>query len=213
MVEVIDLTYDIEEKMTTYDVPWHSRVSITQLGRINVEGRETRKICLGTHTGTHIDAPLHFIEKGRGIEQLPLENMIGPVTIVDFSHLKNNTEITKEMIEKIKITERMLFKFGWGKHWGTDRFYKGFPYFSSEAAEYMISKKIRLLAMDTPAPDNLNSETDSPIHKILLANGVILVEYVANLDKVMDYSNWNIAAIPLRLKGVDGSPARVFIYR
>jgi len=222
MNEIIDLTYDLEEGMTIFDAPWHPPFSLKQLGKYEVEGRETRKVSFGTHTGTHIDAPLHFVKDGKSIEEIPLEKLIGEVTIVDFSKLGENGAVTKEMLSDIKITERMLFNFDWGKHWGTKRFYHNYPFFTKEAAEYLVSHNVKLLAMDTPSPDDsrikfkgniLGTNKDSPIHKIFLSNGIILVEYIANLDKVKNYYQWNIIILPLKIKGADGSPARVCIFR
>lgn len=219
---LIDLTYDIEESMTTFDAPWHPPVSVTQLGRHEYEGRETRKVTFGTHTGTHVDAPLHFIAGGKSIEKITLDKLIGEITTIDFSQLGNNETVTKKMLIDITITKRMLFKFGWGKYWNTKNFYQDYPFFSKEAAEYLVSKNVELIAMDTPSPDDsriklsgdvLGSDKDSPIHKIFLSNEVILIEYVANLDKVDDYEGWSIIVSPLRIKGADGSPARVCIYK
>ena len=203
--------------MTTYDAPWHSRVSIKQLGRIGFEGRESREISFGTHTGTHVDAPLHFIKNGKSVDKISLSKLIGDVTIVDFSYFKKNQPVTKEIIKKIKTSKRMLFKFGWGKFFGNIRFYTYYPYFTKEAVEFLISRKVELIAYDTPSPDKsdnkFGSKEDSPIHKKLLKNGVILVEYVANLEKVTDYEGWHIVVCPLKIKNADGSPARVFIYK
>jgi len=222
MNEIIDLTYDLEEGMITFNAPWHPPFSITQLGRHDFEGRETRKVTFGTHTGTHTDSPLHFIKRGKSIEKIPLDKLIGEVTIVDFSQLGDNEAVTKKMLSDITITKRMLFKFGWGKCWNTKKFYQDYPFFSKEAAEYLVSLNVELIAMDTPSPDDsriklsgdvLGSDKDSPIHKIFLSNEVILVEYVANLDKVNDYTGWNIIVLPLRIKGADGSPARICIYK
>lgn len=214
---VIDLTHGIEEGMLTFTAPWHPPVSITQLGRIGLEGRETRKIELGTHTGTHMDAPRHFFKNGKTIDEIPLDRMQGEVTIADFSFLKDNEFVTKEMINNVNVTKRMIFKFGWGRYWGNKRFFTGWPFFRKDAAEYLISKGVELIAMDTPSPDDsrtpFGSEEDSQIHKLFLGNDVILVEYLANLESVKEYSGWNIAAIPLRINGADGSPARVFIYK
>ena len=211
--KLIDLTYSIEEGMTTFGKPWHPVVSVTKLGRIEIEGRETRRISFGTHTGTHIDAPRHFIEKGHGVDEIPLETLIGPVTILDFSFLGENEQVTKEMLEKCKISERVLFRFGWGKHWGTKKFYEGFPYFSMAAAEYLISKKVILIGMDTPSPDGLGKDLDCPVHKLLLGQGVALLEYLAGLDKIKDLEGWIMTALPMKIKGADGAPARVCIYK
>lgn len=216
-MEIIDLTYDVEEGMTTFNAPWHPPVSITQLGRLGIEGRETRKISFGTHTGTHMDAPLHFIKGGKSVDEISLNKLIGSVTIVDYSYLKEGQGITKEMLNKIKVTKNLLFKFGWGKFWGSKKFYMDYPYFTKEAAEFLVSKNVEMIALDTPSPDDshtkIGSDNDSQIHKIFLKNEILLVEYIANLEKVTDYHGWNIVVCPLKIKGADGSPARVFIYK
>lgn len=216
-MKIIDLTYPIEKGMLTFNAHWHPSVSIEQLGRIDVEGRESRKIVFGTHTGTHVDAPLHFIRNGRSIDQIPIEKMFGEITIIDFSYLDENSAITKDMLEGKKITTKMLFKFGWGKHWTHKKFYQDYPYFTKEAAEFLISKNVELLSYDTPSPDDsrikLGSERDSEIHKIFLKNNIILVEYLANLDKIQEYEGWNISVNPLMIKGGDGSPARVYLFK
>ena len=216
-MKIIDLTYPIEEGMLTFNAHWHPSVSIEQLGKIDVEGRESRKIVFGTHTGTHVDAPLHFIKNGQSIDQIPIEKMFGEITIIDFSYLSENSEITKDMLEGKKITAKMLFKFGWGKHWTQKNFYQGYPYFTKEAAEFLVSKNVELLSYDTPSPDDsrikLGSERDSEIHKIFLKNNIILVEYLANLEKIQEYDGWNISVNPLMIKGGDGSPARVYLFK
>ena len=217
MNTVIDLTYKIEEGMLTFNTSWHPVVSIKQLGRLGVEGRESREIILGTHTGTHVDAPLHFVKGGKSIDDIPLEKLVGEISIVDFSHLKENTPITIEMLKTVKISKKMLFKFGWGKHWGSKKFYQNYPFFTKESAEYLVSKKVELLSYDVPSPDDsrtrMGSSEDSQIHKIFLKNNIILVEYLANLDKVTKLDGWQIVVAPMKIKGADGSPARVFLFR
>jgi arylformamidase len=217
ITEILDLTYDLEEGMTTFIAPWHPIVSIQQLGRLEFEGRETRRITFGTHTGTHVDSPLHFVENGMGIDKIPIDMLIGDVTIVDYSYLKENNPITKEMLRNISITGRMLFKFGWGKYWNSKKYYKDYPYFTKEAAEYLCSMNIKLIAMDTPSPDDsridISVDEDSPVHKIFLKNEVVLVEYLANTEKIENYTGWNIIVMPLKIKGADGSPARVCIFK
>ncbi len=214
---MIDLSYNIEEGMLTFAAPWHPVVSIKQLGRIHVEGRESRKISFGTHTGTHIDSPLHFIHEGTSIDDIPLNKLVGPVTIIDFSNLRKNEHISKKMLEELNISKKIIFKFGWGKYWGKSKFYKDYPFFTREAAEYLVSKNVELIGYDTPSPDDskiiLGSENDSQVHKIFLKKGIVLAEYLANLDKVTDYSDWKIFALPLKIKGADGSPARILLYK
>jgi arylformamidase len=214
-MKIIDLTYNLEKNMITYNAPWHPQFSIEQLAKIEKEGRETRKITFGTHTGTHIDAPRHFIENGDTVESIPLEKLVGPVQIVDFSNLKEEEPVTLEMIKSILISKKIIFKFGWGNRWGDMKFYDKYPFFTKEAAEYLVSKGVELVGHDTPSPDAsyVESDEDSPVHKIFLKNKVVLVEYIANMDTIDEYEGWNIVVSPLRFKGADGSPARVFIYK
>lgn len=217
MDKIIDLTYPIEEGMLTFHAHWHPKVSIEQLGKIEVEGRESRKILFGTHTGTHVDAPLHFISNGKSIDEIPLSKLNGKITIIDFSDLEENASITKEMLQDKQISKKMLFKFGWGKNWGNPNFYFGYPFFTIEAAEFLISNNVELLAYDAPSPDDsrtkLGSNEDSIIHKIFLKNDIVLVEYLANLEQIQELDGWNISVNPLKIKGADGSPARVFLFK
>src|SRR5262245_42786414 len=98
--KIIDITYLLHEGMTTFPVHWHPFVEITQLGRFGIEDRETRKVVLGTHTGTHCDAPRHFIPNGQTVEFLPLDVLIGKATVIDFSSLPPSTEITPQHFER-----------------------------------------------------------------------------------------------------------------
>ena len=220
--KIIDLTHPIEEGMITFECDWHPRTSIQQLGRLAQEGRESRKLEIGTHTGTHVDAPLHFIKGGATIDETSPAILMGEVSIVDFSHLKEDEAVTEEMLHEIKITPRMIFCYGWGKHWGTRKFYHHYPHLSPEAARYLVKKGLKLHGADIPSPDdsriNLTREIkgtdkDSPIHKIFLSNNVVLVEYLANLDKVKELTGWHIAALPLKIKDSDGAPARVLLFK
>lgn len=107
-MKIIDLTYDLENNMITYNAPWHPKFLIEQLARINKEGRETRRVTFGTHTGTHIDAPRHFIENGGTVENISISKLIGPVQIVDFSYLKEEEPVTLDMIKLLKISKKMI---------------------------------------------------------------------------------------------------------
>jgi kynurenine formamidase len=211
---IIDLTYTISEGMTTYPSYWHPMVEITQLGRHHIEERETRKIVLGTHTGTHIDAPRHFVPNGGTIDKLPLELFVGPAVILDFSYAKPLQEIQTEDFKRA-IGEinygRIVMRFDWSKHWGTLKFYHDYPYISESAAHWLIDHGVKLLAMDTPQADSprncKGSGNDSPIHKILLGANVIMVEYLCNLQ-ALTKKDIELIILPMKIQEGDGSPAR-----
>lgn len=222
ITQIIDLTYFIESGMPRFGAYWHPEVVVEVMGVIEKEGRMTRKLQLGTHAGTHMDAATHFIAGGQTIDNVPCARFIGPVKIIDLTFLKENECVTRDMLQKLGTAERMLLRYGWGQYWKSDKFYKGWPFLSTEAAHYLVEKGVRLLGMDTPSPDDSRidlssglrgTEHDSPIHKILLGSGVTLLEYVANLEQVTDLEGWNISALPMKIKDSDGSPTRVVVFR
>jgi len=217
MKQIIDLTHCIEEEMTLCPLSWHTRVSIKQIGHHEIEGRATQKLIMGSHTGTHTDAPRHFITNGACIEDIPLDQLIGEVSIFNFSYLQEYEAITEEMLSGKELKPKVLFNLGWFRKWKTKDFYTGYPYFSESAAQYLIRNKVRLIAMDTPSPDDsrikIGGPDDSKIHKLFLSNKIVLVEYLANLDKIDEKYDWNIIVMPLKIKNGDGAPSRVCVYR
>lgn len=216
-MKIIDLTHPLHNGMIKFGAPWHVETDIRPLGTIVSTGRNTSVISIGSHAGTHMDAAKHFVADGESIDQVPLDKLIGPVTIVDFSDEVKNNYVTKEDLSGFAITKRMLFYFGWDRHWNTDRFYREYPYFSDEAAQYLVDGGAKVIGMDTPSPDDsaivLQSEEDSKIHKLFLRQGVTLIEYLANLGQADPSLQWNLCALPLPVKDCDGSPVRACLIR
>lgn len=212
----IDLTFPIHKKMLTFPSHWHPRVEIIKMGQHKTEGRETRKIVIGTHTGTHVDAPCHFIPNGASIEQVPLDICIGPAILVFFGNKKViSADDLEERLKNFKNLERLIVRFDWSERWGNLSYYKDYPYFSEEACCWLIEKGVKLLGMDTPSPDdprnNRKATMDSPNHKLFLKSGIVLLEYLCNLKK-LNGPNIFLIALPLKIEGADGSPARVIAY-
>ncbi|MBN1577308.1 MAG: cyclase family protein [Chitinispirillaceae bacterium] len=212
--KIVDLTYPIHEGMTTYPKPWHPWVEITQLGRHGIENRETRKLVLGTHTGTHCDAPRHFIPEGKTLDQCNLNAFIGPASLVDFTGCSPHQQIGEEDLKRAigeRPVERVVLHFGWQRYWGSMNFYKNHPYLSLQAAEWLVKQGVVLVGMDTPMPDNPDpgndSGIDSPIHKLFLSNDIVLVEYLCGLHEI-GAQDFELVALPLKVKNSDGCPAR-----
>jgi arylformamidase len=215
-MNIIDLSIPIEEGMQTFPRHWHPMVEISQLGRFGIENRETRKLVLGTHTGTHVDAPNHFIPGGLSIDRVSLSQLNGNASLVDLTLFSGKNEISKEILSNACVglnIERLLLRFDGDRLLGTSDYYTDQPWLSSEAAQWLVDNGCRLLGLDIPMPDNPNhgwgDDQDSPIHKILLGNGVILVEYLTNLS-LIPKGEFIIIVAPLKIVGADGSPARCF---
>jgi arylformamidase len=214
---MIDLSMTFEEGMQTFAAPWHPFVEITQLGRHGIENRETRKITIGTHTGTHIDAPRHFIPGGGTVEHIPLDVLVGPATLLDYSSLAPKSEIDAPALrERLagRSVERLILRFDWDQHLNTNRYYSDHPFLTEAACEWLVEQGCRVLALDTPQPDNpLHGRTgpkDAPNHKILLGAGVVIVEYLVNL-RAITQDRIELVVAPLKIRDGDGSPARVFV--
>lgn len=215
MPKVIDLSFPIHEGMTTFPSHWHPTVEVTQLGRHGIEDRESRKLVIGTHTGTHVDAPLHFVRGGKTIDQLPLDLMAGPASIVDLP-AKPKTEVPLETLKKAlggrPVPKRLLLRWGWSKHWGKMSYYTESPYLSVDACRWLASKGVKLLGTDTPSVDchdhGWKTNNDCPNHHALLGAGVFLIEYMNNLTKIKS-REIQLVVCPLNVLGGDGAPARV----
>ena len=201
-MKIIDLSITLDNDCMTCGTPWHEKVKIERLGTLEEVGRNTSRFVLGSHSATHMDAPLHFINGKHGIERLNIDTCIGEITCVDMRHKKAGDVVTKQDLEGVKVTKRMLFVFAWYKKWKTDEFYKGFPYFSEDAVNYLLEGNMELMALDTPSPDD---------HKAMLAKDVIIVEYLTNTEEIDFSKRHEIIALPLKIKGADGSPARVVL--
>lgn len=215
-MKIYDLTFEIESGMPTCGNPWHQTVEVSLMGTIDSVGRNTQRIVLGSHSGTHMDAPFHFIKDGITMEQMNIELMWGKITVVDMRHKKQGDLVTLSELQEIEMKERLLFAFGWYHNWKTKEYYNGFPYFETEAIEYLIKSGVKVLALDTPSPDDgraimIKGKCDSPNHLALLENDVCVIEYLTNTDVLIGGREYEMVALPLKLKGSDGSPARVLI--
>ena len=213
-MSIIDLSLTLENTCQTCGTPWHENVSIERKGTLYSVGRNTSKLILGSHSATHMDAPLHFIENGHDIASIPIEKCVGKVTCVNLRHKSAGSIVDVSDIKNIVVTSRMLFVFSWYKYWKTDLYYHRFPYFSLDAIKYLLKGGMKFMAMDTPSPDASSAITekdDSPNHKVLLSHNTIIVEYLANTDKIDFSKRYEIIALPLKIYDADGSPSRVIL--
>lgn len=211
---IIDLTMTLREGIMTFPVNWHPVVEITQLGRFHVEGRETRKITMGTHTGTHVDAPRHFVPGGKTIETTDLSIYHGPARVLDFTDLPDRAEITRAMLQDRigdAFPKRIVFRYDWERRLDSLAYYSDHPYLSEDACHWLVEQGVHLVGFDAPMPDDprngRNSEKDSPNHTILLGAGVAILEYLVNL-KAIPRRDFTLSALPLKIAQGDGAPVR-----
>lgn len=212
-MRILDLSFLIENNMPTCGTEWHQKIEIVPMGKIDRVGRNTHSILLGSHSGTHIDAPYHFINDGDTIDKLKLETVCGRVSIVDYRGFSQK-EIMLEDVINLDVSERMLFVFGWYKKWKSSEYYQKFPFFSQAAIEHLIKSGMHVMAMDTPSPDSgfaIGKKNDSINHKLLLENNVTIIEYLCNTDVIDMSKQYEMYALPLKIANCDGAPGRVIL--
>lgn len=217
-MKFIDLSLTYKNGMQYYKSGLHPPVKITQLGYMKHHNRETRRITLGTHSGTHIDAPKHFLGGSHSVEKIKLNKLIGEAQVLNFSKVKKKTKVCIADVEKQllikKVPKKLLFRFDWtDKHYGKTNYYTDHPYLSERLCRWLVEKNIDLIGLDTPQPDNpkdTNTSRDGINHKILLKKNIVIVEYLINLKKIKK-KYVNFYCCPLKIKDGDGSPSRCFV--
>ncbi|MHC1626821.1 MAG: cyclase family protein [Methanoculleaceae archaeon] len=165
-------------------------------------GFRITRLTLGSHSGTHIDAPRHYLEDGTSIDRLPLTHFCGPVDVIDCRHL--TCAIGPEDLEVSPGIRRILIRTWYS---GVEEFDPSYPYLTPEAADHLVSRGIWCVGVDTPSVEVF--EGDGTVHRRLLSGGVIPVELL-DLSGVEAGRYWMVA-LPLKLAGVDGAPARVIL--
>lgn len=166
------------------------------------------KISMGSHTGTHMDAPIHFVQGGEGIDMMPLDAIMGVarvIAIADAVSIKS-AELEPHDIQR---GERILFKTrNSNRVWSTEHFIEDFVYISPEATEYLAERGVRTVGVDylsVGGYEQYGSET----HHALLGAGIWIIEGL-NLASV-EPGHYELVCLPLKIVGGDGAPARAIV--
>lgn len=206
MAKYIDLTTDMYDGAPT--MPMDPKLSISWHCNLDNLGYNLSRVTTSTHQGTHIDSSRHFFYDGETIDTIALDRLIVRAIKIDLTHKKNKEAITpddlKPYMDKIKPGCAILLHTGWDKQWPEDIFFSDFPYVSVELAEWIRDQKIGLVGMDMPTP---NGDAWKVVHETILRDGTLIVEGLANMEQITA-DEFTFLALPLKLKGRDGSPIR-----
>ncbi|MBN2580444.1 MAG: cyclase family protein, partial [Pirellulales bacterium] len=157
MPSLIDLSHPLEHGQLNF--PFDPKPSVLVHNTIDSIGYNITQISLSTHQGTHLDAPFHFFDDGKTLDQIPLERFYGPAVLVDLApggFLEAKQPITPEMFrpheKKFTPGAKVLYRTGWDRAFGRPEFFRDFPSLTVEAARWIAQRRIGLLGMDTPTP-------------------------------------------------------------
>ncbi|MGH2706982.1 MAG: cyclase family protein [Actinomycetota bacterium] len=209
---IIDISLAVGPEMLVW--PGDPGVRLEPVLRLDRgDGFNVSELSLGTHTGTHVDPPSHFLGGGTAVDQLPLEVLVGPALVADLTRVED--EIGLRELASLDLEdgiERLLFKTRNSQLW--ERSPISFPQryvgLSPEGARWVAERGIRLVGMDFLSIEPSGSE-GYPTHLTLLEAGVIIVEGL-DLGSV-EPGHYMLACLPLRLTGGDGAPARAALIR
>lgn len=164
---------------------------------------------LGTHVGTHVDPPAHFVAGAATVDQLPLTTLIGPAWV---AHLVGPGPITAALLAGAGVppgTARLLLRTANSAR-ASAIFDPGYVALAPDAAEWLLARRIRLIGIDAPSIEPFDAAGE-PVHHRLLGAGVIIVEGLALAD--VEPGAYELICLPLRIEGGDGAPARVVLVR
>jgi len=199
MDEIIDISVAVRPGMVTYPgdptVSLERVVSIADGGVCNVS-----RLDFGVHSGTHVDAPLHFIDGAPGAEALPLDVLVGPARVLDLTAAEMLDEAAFDGLE---LAERVILKTRNSELWGLDLFSDDHVGLTRSGAERLVASSVRLVGID------YLTIGDEDAHHVLLGAGVVAVE---SLDlRRVEPGEYELICAPLKLVGSDGAPARVLL--
>jgi kynurenine formamidase len=200
-MKYIDLTHTFVDNMPVYfgDPP----TSLKQITTIAKNGYTDHQLTTVIHVGTHMDAPLHMIEGGAYMSDISLDHFTGVGICID---VRGEKVIDADVIPK-EIPEGavVLLCTGMSAKYGKDTYATEYPKISEAFARKLISLNAKILGIDMLNPDTSESY---PIHKILLAKPVLIIENLTNLDALIGIKQFDVIAFPMKLHA-EGAPVRV----
>jgi arylformamidase len=204
----IDVSVPVRDGMVSW--PGDPKVRVERVSDLERGDAATvSRLDLGAHTGTHVDAPVHFVRGGKGIHELEWEGLIGPARVV---HLPAAPVIDARIVDEVGVAagERIVFRTRNSERcWNTDRFVPDYTYVSLDGARRLVERGARTVAVDYLS---IGGGSDSAeIHRTLLSAGVYIIEGL-DLSRVAPGA-YELVCLPLRVEGGDGAPARALLRR
>lgn len=214
--QIVDLSYTLEENMPVW--PTHPRYGAVEYESYKQGGVSMhRMITLGEHSGTHIDAPKHFVADGKGIDELDITSVMGRGVIIDATNVAKRDVLTLKQIKEfeqkygeIKKGDIVIIRFGWEEKYALGKdgadFLCDWPGLSKDGAQYFLEKEVLAVGCDALSLDAFGVE-EYVCHDILLGNNIPIIENVCNLKKLPPITY--IIGLANKFRGGSGSPIRL----
>ena len=207
-MKLIDVSVPLDLALPNY--PGNTPFSLDPIKRIaRGDNSNVSTLHMSAHGGTHVDAPRHFFDHGAGVDELPLDLLVGRARVVE---LVTRRGITAEDLAGLDLSSdvRVLFKTSNSRRWGSAAFHPDYVGVAESGARHLVEHGVKVVGVDYLSVEEFKV-TGAPAHRILLGAGVIVIEGL-NLGDV-EPGEYDMYCLPLRLVGSDGAPARVVLRR
>ena len=206
--KLLDVSVPLAAGMPAY--PGNPDFELQPIKRIaNGESSNVSRMIIGTHTGTHLDAPKHFFDEGGGVDTLSLDLLIGRARVVEITRRGG---IGPEDFAAAGLREdlRVLLKTPNSRLWNSTAFHEDYAHVTEAGARYLVEQGVKVIGIDYLSIEQFR-KAGAPAHRTLLSNGVIIIEGL-NLAEA-EAGMYEMYCLPLAVSGGDGAPARVVLKR
>ncbi|MEO6864694.1 MAG: cyclase family protein [Gemmatimonadaceae bacterium] len=208
MKKIYDVSVQIRDGGLVYPGNPEIRISLQQSIALGA-GANVSSVAFGSHTGTHVDAERHFFDNGLTVDQIPLETLMGPATVLEYG--PGTTSVTRADLEGHNLSgvERVLLKTRNSSYLTQDPvFHPDFTYLAPEGAEYLVQLGVKLVGIDYLSIEQFHSGHHLT-HLTLLGAKVVIVEGLNLID--VPAGKYDLYCLPIKLAGCDGAPARAVL--
>ena len=213
--EVIDLSQELATGMQVFGL--HSPTHVLPWATREARGFQSETLFCNTHAGTHVDAPVHFLAGGDGVDRIALTRFFGPAVVLDLTGLPPRSHISAVQLERCaaeQIAPRagdiVLLYTGIDARYGEREYLTDFSGLSKEGADHLARLEIKAVGTDAAGIDGADARP-CPAHHVLLPRGIVVFENLANLGRLLQVARgrrFTFHALPLKIRSASGSPVR-----
>lgn len=206
--KLLDVSVPLADGIPVY--PGNPAFELHPIKRIAEGGSSNNsRLVMGTHSGTHVDAPRHFFDGAAGVDELPLNLLLGRARVVE---IQRRGGISAADLEAAGLREdiRVLFRTSNSALWNAPSFHEDYTHLTESGARYLVEQGVKVVGVDYLSVEQFK-KPGAPAHRTLLSAGVIIIEGL-NLSDA-EPGMYEMYCLPLRIPGADGAPARVVLKR
>lgn len=208
-MKVIDLTHTISEDMPVF--PGDPVPVFEPACSYDADGFRETLLTLGTHTGTHVDAPAHLFANRTTLDQFSVEHFIGKALVIDCRNVQEGQPISLERVhaagEKVRQADFLLFNLGWDKYWKTPAYFGNYPCLDDEVLDFVLAGNYKGIGFNVMGLDPIEDDNLPRHKKLFRQHDIINIENLKNLDLCGNDLFW-FSCFPLKIANADGSPVR-----